>query len=138
MPQDRPWGRTYVDIRPSSGSKYGQCAQIAKRGTYRHDCTPYSCEASRERRRGALLLFYTCRSRTRERLLLLLLTSYYLLLLDPSSCPTRFTRIRRAIVSVGTPVCNLSTLSTVRTRLFLGDTQSGESDVKSAHTDRRL
>ena len=28
----------------------------------------------------------------------------------PSSLPTRFTRTRRAIVSVGTPVCNLSTL----------------------------
>ena len=26
--------------------------QIANWGTYRHDCTPYACEASRKRRRG--------------------------------------------------------------------------------------
>ena len=82
-----------------------QCAQIENRGTYKHNCTPYPCEASRERWRGALLLFFPCRSRTLERLLLLLL-----ILLAPSSLPTRFTHIRRAIVSVGTLVCNLSTL----------------------------
>ena len=74
-----------------------------KPGYLQRDCTPYSCEASRERQRGALLLFFPCSSRTRERLLLLLL-----ILLAPSSRPTRFTQVRRAIVSVGTPVCNRS------------------------------
>ena len=82
-----------------------QCAQIANRGTCKRDCTPYSCEASRERWRGALLLFFPCLSRTREWLLPLLL-----ILLAPSSLPTCFIRIRREIVSVGIPVCNLSTL----------------------------
>ena len=72
-----------------------QCAQIANRGTYKHNCTPYPCEASRERWRCALLLFFPCRSRTRERLLLLLL-----ILLATSFLHTRFTRIRRAIASL--------------------------------------
>ena len=62
-----------------SGS-YMQCAQIANWGTdrYGHDCTPYPCEASRERQRGTLLLFLSCRSCVRERhlqLLLILLAS---------------------------------------------------------------
>ena len=35
----------------------------------------------------------------------------------PSSLPTRFTRIRRAILSVGTPVCNLSTLVICRVKV---------------------
>ena len=43
----------------------------------------------------------------------------------PSSLPTRFTRTRRAIVSVGTPVCNLSTLIGLR-RIF---------DIRSASVE---
>ena len=82
--------------------------QIVNQGTYRRDCTPYSCEASRERRRGALFLFLPGRSCVRERHLLLLLagtTRKEQKQRTQSSLPTRFTRIRRAIVSVGTPVC---------------------------------
>ena len=90
--------------RAVTRNTWAQCAKIANRGTYRHDCTPYPCEASRERRRNALLLFLPCRSRSRERFLLLLI------ILAPSTPPTCFTRIRRAIASVDTSICNLSTL----------------------------
>ena len=66
---------------------------------------------------GTLLLLVPCRSCVRERHLLLLL----ILLARTtrkeqkqralSSLPTSVTQIRRAIVSVGTAVCNLSRLS---------------------------
>ena len=66
-------GTSRSRVQDRRGRKKGsarQCAQIANRGTYKHDCTPYPCEASRERWRGALLLIFHCRSHTRERLLL--------------------------------------------------------------------
>ena len=82
-----------------------QCAQIANWGTYTHDCTPYPCEESRKRRRGEeneekqQESFSHARAKRKEQKQR-----------AASSLPTRFTRIRRAIVFVSTPVCNLSTL----------------------------